>query len=864
MSTEKEISFPIDDFMGVNRLVSKEDIEQQGYFAAQNMWEKKLGELETRGHSQSFASGWPATVTSLGKAFRVYKSDGGHRRFVSISHSTPDIGPLDGGDGIQDEGGALPSGFSLSFNTSTSGRWLADSSATLEHRPIDVVARFIGYGKEKWCKAQLTSITNWTASNVTYSLDVTITSALVTSLGFTPVGVEILGNIYTGLGGDTQYKCALHIQYIDLTTTATGTWNITGCPVQRKVTAVGALETGEVERTYALAQGTTAGSLISGKTYYVSLLSQHYKTNATQGSQRLTWRHPTALYASQPTAITLNPGVTSIKLTNADGGTNFPHLICIGDHPQLMKPWKIVHLSGEVHITEDPLNTPCVMDIEHSSATEATLSFRAADYSHYDMFTRVNDSGTKFPLFLCRQASFNRGDTPLYLVTNLSDGSAYGPGFYASRVEFARGNKYRFVQDGQIAFFVNGNLPTDALGTPTRDHNLHVTDGAVSALAVMDYDGVNPPRCEFIAKFRGKLVMGGGDVPLARSSFFYTKALEQFDWEAGTTGIPNYIPLDVTSEPITGVGIFTTTTTNDGPQSKLLVTKKNSMTLVDELPDTLTDAVSAPNTLSAKAGCIVGDTIANTPIGTIVASSDNVYLLRESGEPIPLGDSISAVLRTGDLSRATATYHEEQYKLSFYHSDYSGTSTYNNVEFWLDIRKMKQLQGKPGWVGPMIGRQVDDSYVEDMDGDATGDVRYAVDSQNLRFYKCDVIPSASETQVLDFATPVTSLFETKDYQISDQDKNWNKLLIRTYWKTKINKASLSCTEVTYMDGSQFESKTITFTGSTGAFDDKPLSVVSFFPTGRPRGRTVRKRISTTDRIAIGGFSLNYKVERRRI
>ena len=69
----------------------------------------------------------------------------------------------------------------------------------------------------------------------------------------------------------------------------------------------------------------------------------------------------------------------------------------------------------------------------------------------------------------------------------------------------------------------------------------------------------------------------------------------------------------------------------------------------------------------------------------------------------------------------------------------------------------------------------------------------------------------------------------------------------------------------WVDGVQVESKTITADGlAATTFDGQPQKVFSYFPPSRYRGRTLRKRLQTTDRVGIGGFSLFYKVERRRI
>jgi hypothetical protein len=270
-------------------------------------------------------------------------------------------------------------------------------------------------------------------------------------------------------------------------------------------------------------------------------------------------------------------------------------------------------------------------------------------------------------------------------------------------------------------------------------------------------------------------------------------------------------------------------------------------------------------------GSVGHATFVNTPLGTIFCGVDDVYLLRAEGEPMPIGQNLYGLLRGADLSMAQACYHDKHYKLSFYHSDFPGDADYNNVEVWLNISKMIAKKSED-WVGPMIGRSVNYMFVEDRAGDGlsynSARDRMCVDRENLRVFKADVEPTETETQVLDFATPVTQIFETKDLPISQQDNNWNKLLMRSYWKVRTNKASatpLSFTEVTFIDGISADSKAVTaYRKSTTMFHEEPLQLVRVFPTGRLRGRTIRKRLTTTDRVAIAGFQINYAVEKRRI
>lgn len=859
MATDREIAFPIDDFMGVDRLVSREDSEQANFYAAQNLWEKQIGILETRGHSVNTVTSWPSTVASLGNTFRVYDKFLDHRRLVTV-HTDQDISYENG----------LPANVSLAFVSDTEGRWLYSVDSARETRPSKVILRLVGYGVDKSYVVTTSDIPGYSATNGTYRLDVTVSSVFDSKI----TGMEIICGFALSNSGSPEPEDGnyiLHAGYIDLQEDPTGTTSFYGCPCTRKSGAANNLESGEVARDFTVADPASAvitGTLTPGKTYYILVAAQHLEYGA---DKHLSWRAYDINSSTGVVAHKVGDGKSAIRVYDINvasvNNTTYPIMVFIGEHPQLLRPYKIVH-GSECYITDFPKGSPCVADIEHISATEMTVRFKGADFSPYDTFARVDDDGTFRQVFLTRESSFNADDVPMqYFPVDIGDGEPLGIWFRGYHVNRSQGNIFDMEQFGTVGFMVNGDSPT---GDQTGGY--FVTDGTVVARAVLDYAAAYElPNAKHITKYQNSIVIAGGTKSDARGRFFYSNPNNPFDFASSVDGVPNYVAVDADAEGISGIGIFTNSTAQAGTESRLVLTKKNSLWLFRDLPTSGSSASPAQN-LSGKAGSVGGFTIVNTPIGTIVAAVDNVYLLRESGEPIPVGDPISYILKGGDLTRAVAEYHDEQYKLSFYHPDYPGTSGYNNVEFWLDIKKMKQMQGRPDWKGPMVGRSVDYSMVEDLDADGlsynTASSRFCVDRENIRLFRADVAPEDSDTQILDFATPVTSLFETKDFQISDEDKNWNKLHTRTYWKVKTNKLSadpLEATEVTWMDGIQVESKSIEmYASAAGGFDSQPQKVFSFFPVGRPRGRTLRKRISTTDRIGIGGFSVFYRIERRRI
>jgi hypothetical protein len=254
------------------------------------------------------------------------------------------------------------------------------------------------------------------------------------------------------------------------------------------------------------------------------------------------------------------------------------------------------------------------------------------------------------------------------------------------------------------------------------------------------------------------------------------------------------------------------------------------------------------------------------PIGTIYASKENVYLFRENGEPAPIGDGIEAILRAGDMTKAVACFHNNHYKLSFRSTS---SMTYNDVELWLDIRKMKALQGKPVWYGIHTGRKIDAILVEYLNADS--EIRFAVDWTGKQVYKTDL-----DGITQDFAVNITSEMESCDFDMRPLNMN-RKLLQRFYWNIKTMK-SVTLTDVTLADnGNYAETQTLTVAPPANAtwaqvnydatlFLNAWFSMYPFFPQTRMVGRTFRKKLthSGVENISISGLMLGYKPEQRRI
>jgi hypothetical protein len=272
--------------------------------------------------------------------------------------------------------------------------------------------------------------------------------------------------------------------------------------------------------------------------------------------------------------------------------------------------------------------------------------------------------------------------------------------------------------------------------------------------------------------------------------------------------------------------------------------------------------------MSARVGICNHYTIENTDVGTMFASDDNVYLVNTEGEPIPVGDDISAQLKpedpaTGvDTSYWNACYHDGHYKLSYSVS----ASARPSKELWLNIMKMKAIKMQPVWVGPHIGRQIDYCFTDKVAVSGDREQRICVDITNRRIYQAD-----KESVTQDFGSSIACVIETHDV-VGENGMYLNKLHTCTQWKAKVD-ASISFTEQTYVDEALAETATLAMApasgytgGSYSAFLSGRTLVYTSYPTGRLRGREIRKRLSYTGTtfFSISGLSLYFKPERRRI
>lgn len=886
MGQEREASFPVEQFRGVDRNVDREDISPQSFYGLQNLWERTVGVLEPRGGSTQFNQPFPSNIIGLNGIARSYRSKTESYRVVGIECQR-DI-----------DYALTPASYpniTVSFAASGgAGRYFISYASGFQTFPKKIILRLVGYGVNRVITYDATTLPGYGVAN--NKLVVDITSAFADS---NITGIEVLAGVNTASTGAIK-ETTIYIWNGFIPVDSAGAYVTTHdfliCPLSFDFTQTAA-ETGQTARTFTAASADIpGGTLVPGKTYYVLWSAHHLKSAVSNNDQRHCYISPN-INLSGAVPVTIQEGHNAISLSGFSIATLVACMF-IGEHRQLMQPVGLTEgISGS--ILSLPQTSPALMDINVNAANDYTYSFRLSDFSIKDMFIRIDDSGAFTPIFCSRlnwsaNKDLNFGNYPR-VIDPINNGSDFD---LENRFHsLGDGSLLDFEQFGDFLYFVNAFNPKlqesdygliNVYYRHSSGSNYYICGNGISGACIEENYASPLIRLPFftkIFKYQESILLTGGsassDIITGGSAdssrtVYFSRTFNPFDFTIAGAGTPAYqfFTVEQGGEEISGLGLFSVTTGDSGPIGQLVVGKRTSFWMISSLP--VADSGSLPqiflNNVTRKAGCAAHRSFVNTPIGLISAAFDNVYVLRDSGEPTPLGDPIRNILRGADLSRAVASYHDSQYKLSFYHPDYPGAAGFNNVEFWLDVNKVKILQGQPDWKGPMVGRQIDGQIIEDLEGDGltydTSRDRVCIDRENVRVFKADVIPLQTDEVIYDFATPVQCRLESKDFEVSDQDNNWNKVLKRSYWKARVVNtigSPLQATEETYADGVLVGTQTVQFIGQTLVdFDKQPLILNRVFPVGRPRGRTFRKVLTTNGRIGIGGFAINYQVERRRI
>lgn len=888
MGQENEASFPVEKFSGVDRNLDREDVSPGGFYALQNLWERTVGVLETRGGSEQVNQTLPSGIIGLNGINRIYRSKTESHRILGVQCQTDVL-----------YNWTMPGNISMSYETSSGGGNFFNTYAVNFSTSIKrIILRFVGWGLDK--EAALISssqILNHGTPNSRLVIDIanSLTSGAYEIPNLT--GIEVIAEVEVGASGSSA-PGRLWLGHIPIDSIGSyiGQHSFKYSPFGTAVVPV--VQSGQTARTFnAQSIYDPNGTLTPGKTYYVLWAAEHLLSGQFTYNQQLCYIAPN-IPITGVLAVVIQEGHNAIYVNNFSIST-ISACMFIGEHRQLLQPAGVTDGNSGT-ITSLPSGQPGLMDITVNAANDYTYSYRYSDFSVKDMFAKIDDSGNLTPVFASRLNYYSNKDILLNEITgtlNFANQIQLDPSYIENWQQLGDGDLIDSEQFQGNLLIVNTRSPKkfeEEYPTPqifsrhASGTNYYICGSAIAGACIEENYAaslIRLPSFTKIFKFDEAIILTGGSVESdiytglssdSSRTVYFSRVLNPFDFTIAGAGSPAYqfFTVDTGGEEISGLGLFSFTSGDLGPQGQLLVGKRTSLWMLPSLPTVDSGNLEQVflSNLTKGAGCAAHRAMVNTPIGLILAAFDNVYLMRDSGEPTPLGDPIRNILRGADLSRAIAVYHDSQYKLSFYHPDYPGTAGYNNVEFWLDVNKVKLMQGTPDWKGPMVGRQIDAQIVEDLEGDGLSyddsRDRFCIDKENLVVFKADVFPGANDTQVLDFAIPVTSILESKDFEIGPEDNNWNKVLKRTYWKARVANtigSPLSANESTYADGVIVDTKTIEFIGQfLVPFDSQPLLLNRVFPKGRPRGRTFRKVLSTDQRIGIGGFAINFQIERRRI
>jgi hypothetical protein len=116
MATDKEVAFPVENFVGVDRQVDREDKTPNHMHNLQNLWEKEIGVLETRRGSDNFITKpFPSNIINLDNVHKLYEPNEETTRVQSIN-CTQSVGHTSGGSYD-----TLPSNMSISFINASGG-----------------------------------------------------------------------------------------------------------------------------------------------------------------------------------------------------------------------------------------------------------------------------------------------------------------------------------------------------------------------------------------------------------------------------------------------------------------------------------------------------------------------------------------------------------------------------------------------------------------------------------------------------------------------------------------------------------------------------------------------------------------------
>lgn len=863
---ETEIPVKVIDVQGVSNQTLAEDLPDQYCSSLQNLYERVLGELHRKGGTSQITTTFPvqtavSSVAGLDNALILRKKFGNkiHVQAVHTNQTNAEMNPA-----------TYVNLATPSFVTATGGNW-----GTAIGSPANTRLDSNGY-----CQLQYVGFgTNFTVEHaVTRGANNTLRVTVPANIDSRILGINVYVSVEVWTGTPTEQT--VWVGYIDLNASGTRgtTYDFTQAPITNYANpGVTGVMFGAPTKPNFTVEGYTGGSLTPGKTYYVSVLEQYFSSGSGTTTRASAFRARESTLQS----VTLRPGETSIRVTPAAAppGDSACYCIAVGEHPQLMQPVFITNVfattSDSNFIYSLPLASPNLCGITPYDATYSDYIWRYCDCSQTDMFFRYSASAANgtLPIYVSRTTIVNKAvyETATDFMNRVATVENTFSSIVFRTVDMSSGARYCFQQLGDVAFIVNNASEIEGVtpGSLSDSFELYrgiylITDGTICGQVVFDFGTTAPPKCNFITAFQESIIIGGGPSESeGYNNIYCSNAYNPANFsDSGSGANLAFIGLETAGEPVMGMGIFSITTADSGINTQLIVGSRTKLFKLNSIPAAADFGSAYLDQLSNKVGLASHWTLVNTEIGTILTGLDDVYLIRDSGEPTPIGQDISGFISPVnktlgiDTSYWNAVYHDGHYKLAY---SVPG-ATAPTREVWLNIKKMKANKGKPSWYGPHTGRTVSYSIVDEVLAQSDIEKRIIINVDADRNDYAD-----SPAYYTDLGVNIPTVFEKEI--VGDGGQFANKKLIRFQVRGRVT-SQINAIAKIYADGTLISTQVERWVPKMNVTDiiGQATQVFPAFPVQRSRGRIIKLRLETDtqERFGISGLLLGVKAERRRI
>lgn len=188
------------------------------------------------------------------------------------------------------------------------------------------------------------------------------------------------------------------------------------------------------------------------------------------------------------------------------------------------------------------------------------------------------------------------------------------------------------------------------------------------------------PITDFIEFFQDRQVLAGqaGNATYTEGFFYYSASGNPNDFGI-VGGTPQALPVRSGDESsILGLNIYSQDLSNVGPKSFLVIGKQQSIFTWNG------DVTSATQQIDKAVGFAGPNCYTLTRFGPVYVGRDNIYLFRTSQEVIPIGDNFKDIIQAlsdAQLFDVQAIYHDEEVKVGFE----SETGASLDSEIWLRL-----------------------------------------------------------------------------------------------------------------------------------------------------------------------------------